>query len=102
MLSYSSVPAKHILETNSSSDEVYLIKVNKLTEALSLEKERCCLSAGRAVTGAHATCSQNFNNTEKCGENGPMEANNMGFQGNSTVMSRGLKVHFHVQFSKSI
>lgn len=44
VLSYSSGPAEHIRETNSSSDEVYLIKVNKLTKALSPEKAWCCLS----------------------------------------------------------
>lgn len=44
VLSYSSGLAKHIVETNSSSDEVYLIKVNKLTKALNLEQAWCCLS----------------------------------------------------------
>lgn len=38
VLSYRSGLAKRIVETNSSSDEVYLIKVNKLTKVLNLEK----------------------------------------------------------------
>lgn len=53
MLSYSSGPAKHILETNSSSDEGYLIKVNKLTKTLSLEKILVLFVSGRAVTETH-------------------------------------------------
>ena len=63
VLSYSSLPAKHIVETNSSSDEVYLIKVNKLTEALSLEKDGCCLSQAELSPIVH----ENFNNTETYG-----------------------------------
>lgn len=90
VLSYSSLPAKHILETNSSSDEVYLIKVNKLTEALSLEKDGCCLSQAE-LSLSRATCSQNFNNTETCGGKAAMEANNIGFEGNSEVIKRFLQ-----------
>ena len=65
MLSYSSGPAKHILETNSSSDEVYLIKVNKLTKALSPEKDGCCLSQAELSLWLSKLVQRTSDNTGK-------------------------------------
>lgn len=49
MRSYGSGATQHILETNSSSDEVYLSKVNKLTKALSRRKALCCHRGSRCL-----------------------------------------------------
>ena len=62
VLSYSRVPGEHTVPTNSPSDGVYLIKVNKLTEALSLEKEGCCLSQEELSLSC---LFQNINNKEQ-------------------------------------
>lgn len=66
MLNYSSGPAKHIRETNSSSDEVYLIKVNKLTKALSLEKAGHRLSQAELCLHLSNLVQRTSHNMGKC------------------------------------